>query len=430
MQKALEIVAAFWETLAAMSPYLLFGFLVAGFLSVVIPPEAVERHLGGRRLGGILKAAAFGVPLPLCSCSVIPVAASLRKHGASRGATTAFLLSTPQTGVDSILVTFSLLGPVFAIFRPIAALLSGILGGVLVMAFVPEDGNPRIEPCSEAKRILQGELPRCEDASCADGPRGGKLLGAFRFAFVTMPADIGKALFIGLIMAAFITALVPKAVFEQHLGRGIVPMLVMMAVGIPMYVCATASVPIAAALIAKGVSPGAAWVFLVTGPATNAATIATLWKTLGRRTAIIYLVTVAAGALAGGLLLDHIYTAGGLPHVHEAHEMLPAWLKYASAAVLLVVLVVPLMSKRLRLKEAAVAKTGERKAVLSISGMTCEHCVQTIRRALLGCAAVSAVHVNLKAGKATVAGGEFDLGELQRAVGKAGYEVTDAAVSA
>ena len=321
-QIAVEFVAVFAE----MSPYLLFGFFFAGLLSMLISRRTVERHLGGSGMMPLFKAAIFGVPLPLCSCGVIPVAMSLRKHGASRGATISFLLSTPQTGVDSIFVTYSLLGPVFAIFRPVAALLTGLIGGVLVNLFGQKDGVP-VPPVE-----LAGECPTIPTYR-------QKFLGGMKYAFVTLPRDIGKPLLLGLVIAAVISALVPDDFFAERLGTGLPAMLIMMAVGIPIYVCASASVPVAAALILKGLSPGAALVFLMTGPATNAAGLATIWNTLGRRTAILYLLSVAGCALASGLVLDAIIQSTHVDHaMTHAHAMLPPVVEYASAAVLLALL--------------------------------------------------------------------------------------------
>jgi uncharacterized membrane protein YraQ (UPF0718 family) len=321
----------FWSNLAEMSPYLLFGFLVAGLLSVLISQRLVERHLGGSGIWPLFKASIFGGPLPLCSCGVIPVSMSLHKHGASRGSTISFLLSTPQTGVDSIFVTFSLLGPVFAVFRPLVALVTGIIGGSLVNLF---------------GRDAKDQMPQqCTDECCDAEKKNNKLLRGLKYGFVALPRDIGKAMLVGLIIAAFISALVPDGFFAEKLGTGIFAMVVMMFLGIPVYVCATASVPVAAALILKGLTPGAAIVFLMTGPATNAASIVTIWKTLGLRTAIIYLLTVAGCALLSGILLDSLASGLDFEIVTRPAQMLPVALKYASAVVLLVVLISAVITK-------------------------------------------------------------------------------------
>jgi len=314
----------FWLTLCEMSPYLLFGFLMAGVLSVLVSRELVERHLGGHGFWPVFKAALFGVPLPLCSCSVIPVTASLRKHGAGRGAATAFLISTPQTGVDSIFVTLALLGPVFAVFRPLAALVSGLLGGSVADALEPH-GEADTQPADE-----------CTDACCAEDGHG-KFAKIFSYGFVDLPRDIGRALLIGILIAGIISAALPNDFFVG-VGTGILAILVMMLLGIPVYVCATASIPVAAALMMKGVSPGAALAFLMTGPATNAAGIATVWKIMGRRTAIVYLATVAATAFASGLILDYIFAFGEWEVKKGMGLMLPQPMKVASAVALLLIL--------------------------------------------------------------------------------------------
>jgi len=328
-----SIFVDFWATVAEMSPYLLFGFFVAGLLSVLISQRFVETHLGGRGIWPLLKASAFGVPLPLCSCGVIPVSMSLHKHGASKGSTIAFLLSTPQTGVDSIFVTLSLLGPIFAVFRPLAALVTGVVGGTLVDVFE-----------KTAKDSTQ-PTQKCEDECCSTEKHNKKIARGLKYGFVTLPRDIGKAMLAGLVVAAFISALVPDGYFADKLGIGILPMVVMMFLGIPVYVCATASVPVAAALILKGLTPGAALVFLMTGPATNAASFVTIWKILGRKTAITYLATVAACALLGGILLDYIAAGLDFEIITRPHWMLPQAVKYASAVTLLTILAFAILKK-------------------------------------------------------------------------------------
>ena len=406
------IGTGFWDTLLEMAPYLLFGFLVAGVLSVLIPPSLVERHLGGRGILPTLKASAFGVPLPLCSCGVIPVSASLRHHGASRGATTAFLLSTPQTGVDSIMATLSLLGPIFAIFRPLAALVTGVVGGGIVDALDHRDGADA-DPS-----------PKCQEACCTGEGSHNKVLDALRYGFVTLPADIGRSLLVGLVLAGLITALVPSDL-AQAVGAGFVGMVVMMALGLPLYVCATASIPIAAALIAKGVSPGAAFVFLVTGPATNAATIATIWKVLGRRTAIVYLATAGIGALLLGALLNLIYTRAGVAPAPHLHEMTPYALKLASAIALLALLAVATFHHTGHAHDhEADAPPDADTLTLEIDGMTCSHCAATVDRALREQPAVTSAQVDLASGTAVVAGHGLDPDTLRHTVAELGYTAT------
>ena len=323
-----SIAVDFWATVGRMSPYLLFGFVVAGILKVLIPTSFVQRHLAGKGIWPIIKSSLFGVPLPLCSCGVIPVSMSLRKRGASPGATVAFLLSTPQTGVDSIFVTLSLLGPVFMVVRPVVALITGIVGGIAVDLF-GKDAS------------AAAELPDDEDSTNDKS----KFSIGFRHAFLVLPRDLGTAMFVGLLIAAFISVVVPDDFFADKIGTGLGAMILMMLVGIPVYVCATASVPVAVALIAKGLTPGAALVFLMTGPATNAATFVTIWKVLGRRTAIIYILTVAACALAAGLLLDATFSdLGGQIHSHY-HKMGTTPRQHISAVILLAILALGIYKK-------------------------------------------------------------------------------------
>ncbi len=342
MESFMEFAHEFWMILGEMSPWLLLGFAVAGVMSVIIPPSSVERHLGGKGIGKILKASAFGVPLPLCSCGVIPVAASLRRHGAGKGATTAFLISTPQTGVDSIAVTFSLLGPVYAIVRPVVAFISGIVGGVFVdEAAGAEDGDEDLT---------------CTDSCCSDA---GKTMSwpkrMLQHGFVALPADIGPMLFVGILIAGAITLLVPANFFADEMngvmGGTILGMLIMMMLGIPMYVCATASVPIAASLIAKGISPGTAMVFLMTGPASNAASLAIIAKVMGRRAALCYLTAVGAVALGSGLALDAINNHLGNPigkqvMKTDTMEMMPHWLGTTFAVALILVIAIAVRLNR------------------------------------------------------------------------------------
>jgi len=311
MEQVLSILSGFWNTIEAMAPYLILGFGIAGVLSVALSPAVVRKHLGGSRIGSVIKASLFGVPLPLCSCSVIPVTASLRKSGAGKGATTAFLLSTPQTGVDSIMVTYALLGLPMALFRPVAAFITGIVGGIAAN-LLPETPPPQEEPAPESC---------CSSASCETtaAPKKGNLLyRILHHGFVTIPRDVGKSMLIGVAIAGAITAFVPDAFFEKYLGEGVWSLVVMMLFGIPVYVCATASVPIAAALIIKGVSPGAALVFLMTGPATNAAGIAAVWKMMGPANVVVYLATAAVSAILSGLIFDSFLTVensiAGLEH--------------------------------------------------------------------------------------------------------------------
>ncbi len=435
MEVLQTIVVASWAMLVEMAPYLLLGFTVAGLLSVMISPRWVERHLGNRGLGQVFKASLFGVPLPLCSCGVIPVGASLRQHGAGKGATTAFMLSTPQTGVDSIAVTYALLGPFLAIVRPIAALLTGFLGGSLVYAF---DRNDDDLPAEELpKTACSSGSGCCEDD---EEPRRKTLFDGLTYGLVTLPRDIGRALIVGILLSGVISALIEPRALEATLGGGIWPMLVAMAVGIPLYVCATASTPIALSLIHAGLSPGAALVFLITGPATNGATLTTLWRVLGRRSVVIFLLTVAVGALATGMAVDAIVAsdlvdpsamvpaavAAAAAHEHHGEEAGSGLFGRGSAILLILLLVNALWPQPQPMGRGSVkviTMPNLDVLELAVSGMRCNGCVESVRRALNETHGVEDATVDLAAGRASVRGSGFDRSLLAEKVRGLGFEV-------
>lgn len=306
MEQAVSIIVKSWDVMAIMAPYLLLGFLVAGVLGVFVPVSFIENHLGKRGLRQIIKASLLGVPIPLCSCSVIPVTASLRRHGATKGAAISFLTSTPQTGVDSIAATWGLLGPVFATFRVIVAFATGVLCGAAVEAFT--------HPARDAANGCNDE--KCP--SCNPKPGAHRWKQVFSYGFGTLPRDIGRALLVGILVSGLLGALVPEDFFTRYLSSEWLSMLAVLGLGIPLYVCSTGSIPIALAMIGMGLSPGAALVFLITGPATNAATIATVLKTMGRKVVAIYLVSLAGCSLTAGWLLNRILTTQVITeHVHH-----------------------------------------------------------------------------------------------------------------
>lgn len=344
----LNFVIGFWNVLAQMAPWLLLGFLCAGLLSVYVKKDWVRRWLGKRGLMQTIKATLVGVPLPLCSCGVIPVAAQLRKQGASRGATIAFLTSTPQTGVDSIAATWGLLGPLFTVVRLIVATLSGIISGVL--AGLLPDVKPH--PTTETDKL---------DAGDAALPPKRSLGDALQYGFVTLMRDIGRPLLIGLILAALIGAFVPANYFSQTFESPWLLYLMMTALAIPMYVCATGSLPFAFALLQAGVTPGAALVFLIAGPATNVATISTMSHLLGRATMAVYLAVLLTVSWISGWLFD--YFALGHLEVAEmtAHAMQVGWFKHICGAALFALLAYALWpyGKKLATQEDCCAKTEE-----------------------------------------------------------------------
>ena len=431
MEYVWNIVTNFWMVLSMMAPYLLLGFFMAGLLSTLISAERVERHLGGRGVWPVIKAALLGMPIPLCSCAVIPVSASLRRHGASKGSTVSFLISTPETGVDGIAATWGVMGGAFAIFRVVVALVSGVIGGLAVEFLDRPDAAAKTSALRSASRSRDGAgpgAPVCTDSCCAVGQGGGgKIRRMFEYGFVDLPQDIGRSLLLGLAVAAVIS-LVPTGYFKHSLlGGGIVAMLAMAAMAGPVYVCATASVPVAMGFILAGVSPGAALVFLMVGPATNAATIAMVWKVMGRRTAVIYLLSVLGCAIAAGLAMDYclglwgLRVAGMAQGGHSHGIMIFQW---ACAAALLAIIGNALW-RRGKAKAATPAEILMKTETLKITGMTCNHCLSTIRRGLLEIPGVQAVEVDLAGGTAVVSGENLDPARLRQAVQSLGYGLKD-----
>lgn len=311
-----------------MSPYLLFGFFFAGLFHIFLKVETVARHLGKGDITSVIKAAIFGIPLPLCSCGVIPTALTLRDKGASKGAVLSFLISTPTSGVDSIAATYSLLGPLFAVYRVIASGFIGIFAGVMENLVGTKEERKEIGPTEEC--------PICTANEPHKHTWTEKTKAAFSYAFVELLGDISKWLIAGIVIGGVISYLIPDQFIQDYLGSGWQAMLLMLLIGIPIYVCASGSIPIAAALIAKGMSPGAGLVFLLAGPATNAAALVVLTRSLGLRTIIIYLISIILGCAGFGLLLDLILQQPGITgHIVLHGKMLPENLQIGSSIVLL-----------------------------------------------------------------------------------------------
>jgi uncharacterized membrane protein YraQ (UPF0718 family) len=317
--------------------YIIFGFFVAGLLKVTIPSEKIFKHLGKKNFSTVLKASILGIPLPLCSCAVLPTAVSLKKQGASRGATLSFLISTPETGIDSISITYALIDPIMTIFRPLSAFVTAITAGLFANNL--GGGASEKEDREEEKEHGNGTSCTCE---VPEGRQKGKLHKLFHYAFVDLLNDIVFWLIIGIIIAGIISVLVPDNFFERYLNSPFLSMVVMLVFGVPIYMCAASSTPIAAALILKGLNPGAALVFLLAGPATNAGTIAAVGKFLGKQMMVIYLGTIVIASVFLGFILNSIYGALNLSPVAvagQASELLPESLKMAGSFILLVLMI-------------------------------------------------------------------------------------------
>jgi HflK protein len=302
---AIALVTETARVLYEGSLFILIGFAIAGLLQEFLPGATIARHLGSESPRSVLYGSLLGVAMPLCSCGVVPAAASLRRKGASRSGITSFLISTPETGEEAIALTWGLLGPLMAIVRPIVALVTAAVAGLLVL-FVRDEAPAAAVPAVAHEHDHTHGLDGDDDAVRAARPLGERARSAVRYGFVTLVDELAFWLVLGITLTGVLMALLPNDFFGRVLGwdRGILPMLAMMAVGVPLYLCASASTPVAAGLIAKGLSPGAALVFLLTGPATNVATMALVGQMLGRRVLRVYLASIAGVALAAGLLLD------------------------------------------------------------------------------------------------------------------------------
>lgn len=298
----------------AMSIYILFGLIFAGILHELVPETLVTKHLGKENIGSVIKSTLFGIPLPVCSCGVIPLATSIKKSGASKGATLSFLISTPITGVDSILATYGMFGWIFTLYRVLTSMIIAMVAGVLTN-YLDKELIPEMEE----------EKSSCCGNSCSSKKKEKKKFSfpnAMKYAFGTLLGDIAKPLLFGLLLGALITAAIPQNLSNILIEYAWLSYFIAIAIAVPMYVCATASLPIAAALMLAGVSPGAAFVFLSAGPATNTVTIGVVKKMLGTRSLYIYLGTIIAGSVLFGLGLDYVFDANALDaksiiHVHE-----------------------------------------------------------------------------------------------------------------
>lgn len=402
-----------------MAPYILLGFLFAGLLNEFVKPRTMARHLSGRGLLPVIKAAALGVPLPLCSCGVLPTAVSLRRRGASRAASTSFLIATPQTGVDSIAATYSLLGLPFAMIRPVAALVGAVAGGWAVGRF----GGEEKAASDEESCCAVGE----EEASSGDDSPGRRLLRAVRYGFVDMVGSVGGWLVIGLIVAALITVTVPESFFTALSDNRLLAMLAVVAVAVPMYVCATGSIPIAMSLMMKGLSPGIAFVMLMAGPAANFASVMILSRTNGRRATAIYIASVVATAIGFGLVIDCLLpqswfalpmSGSGACHSAEAIGWFPKVCGILLTLLLGYTLIVQRLIRRRRNKNIEKQMNKDYR----IKGMNCPHCSATVERTIRGLEGVEEVSVDLAKGVAHVKG-SVDDEVLARAVELAGFSV-------
>ena len=406
-----HLLYSFLGIMNEMSPYILLGFFIAGLLHVFVKPSAMSRHLAGKGWKPVVKAALFGIPLPLCSCGVLPTAVSLRRQGASKGATSSFLIATPQTGVDSIAATYSLLGLPFAILRPVAALVGAFIGGMAVSK--TDDGSE--QACNVGTAAPDEEIPEGFMA---------KMIEAVRYGMVDMVGSVGKWLVIGLVVAALITVFVPDSLFISLSRYPLLAMLAVVVVAIPMYICATGSIPIAMSLMLKGLSPGIAFVMLMAGPAANFASLIILGRTQGKRATAIYVGSVVVTAVAFGLIIDMLLPRSwfalpiGTEAISSCHHSFGVFDTLCSALLAALLIYAPIsdyIKNKNKLKNKIMNKT------YKIEGMSCPHCKATVERVISALDGVDTVVVNLSDGTATVEGNPDDAA-VANAVRGAGFE--------
>ena len=394
----MDYVNAFVSMLNGMSPYLLLGFFIAGVLHAFVPSAIYSRYLAGTGLRSVATAAAFGIPLPLCSCGVLPTAVALRRSGASRAASTSFLIATPQTGVDSIAATYSMMGLPFAILRPVAALVTSLFGGLAVGHW-------------ERMGVLDDDVAVDANYEFSELPRGfwNKVLETFKYGFFDMMQSIGRWLLIGLVVATLITVLLPDDFFSTYARWPLLNMFIIVLVAVPMYVCATSSIPIAAALMLKGMSPGCALVLLMAGPAANMASMFVVNNAFGRKATIVYLLSIIGGAIGFGVLVDYLpglreLFVNALP-VHAMHHGMhsASWLNTICSIALLAMIVVALGAKYWKSYQIKQNKTTAMKE-FKVKGMMCAHCKANVEKGLAALPGVEKVTVDLAKGTALVEG--------------------------
>ena len=358
-----------FQLLARMAPYLLLGIVVAGALHIFLPEGLVARLLGGPGFKPTFRAALLGVPLPLCSCSVVPVAASLKRSGATKSATVSFLITTPTSGVDSILATYSLLGMVFTVARVVSSFLIGLVVGTATRFVTrnepgdPKDLSPRI---------------RVDDRDHTRHP----IVKGLVYGFSELLGSMAKSLALGTLLGGAVAYFIPEGLLEQTIGTGLLSYLVMMIVGIPLYVCASGSIPLAAALLVKGLSPGAALVFLIAGPATNIATLTVVSRMLGKKVLLLFLTLLGIGSLLSGALLD-VLLAGFptlIPNVtpHTMHDGLGI---FETISALVLALGILYHIAKPYLKKFDRHKGDDAMFSVNVPDMTCQHCAGTITKA-------------------------------------------------
>ncbi|MBN2342931.1 MAG: permease [Deltaproteobacteria bacterium] len=404
----IEIFREAFRLFAVMAPYLLLGMVAAGIMHVLLPVNFVSRQLGQNTIVSVLKAGVLGVPIPLCSCGVVPVAASLNKNGASKGATVSFLVTTPTSGVDSMFATYSLLGWPIMVLRVVASFILGIIAGSITA-------------------LLDKSTPASSGPAAAEKNATGNIAArVVNYAFFELYEGISKPLLLGSLLGGVVTALLPPTLLSETVSDGLGGMgayLLMLGIGIPLYVCASGSIPLAAALLAKGISPGAAIIFLIAGPATNAATVTVISNMLGKKNLFIYLTVLTLGTLGAGIATDTLFGVFELPlpeaiHQHQHGGETLTWLEILSGAMLLGLsgyfLGTPIVRRWRRPK-------GDSMIEFTVNDMTCGHCAKTIENAICNLEGVKSVQADPDNKKVLIDAAQNTEEIVRKAIVDAGY---------
>lgn len=405
MDLIIGVIKETWILFLQMSFYLVLGFLVAGFIHILLKPQLVFRHLGEKGIPSILKAVLFGVPLPLCSCGVLPPAATLLKSGATKGSVIAFLISTPTTGIDSIFATYGLLGGIFTLFRIVISIIMGFIAGLFTDIF--------------SKQEQQFDQDNLSKISCSETT----VAGVFRYAFIELYGSIAKWIFWGVLVGGIITYLIPDEFVSGITVNRYLTYLLMLGVGIPLYVCAISSIPIAASLIFKGLSPGAGLIFLIAGPATNTVTMFFVAKTLGKKGFIIYLSTVITGAILSGFLLDTMvinYNINISEVFHRHRDF--SLLSYLSTFLLIGISINSII---VNVKRRIIPGKSKNCFIFNIPNISCVNCAKKIINNLGSLDGVKNVEVDVKKKKVRVCS-EFDnKTKIKEKLDSIGYPVSE-----
>ena len=420
-----------WWLVLEMSPWLLLGLIFAGLLKIYFPQKHIEKFMGKSNFRSAINGSLLGVPMPLCSCGVIPTAISFYKSGASKGATNSFLISTPQTGIDSIFATYSMLGWPFAILRPLIAFVTGVAGGALTNWVIKEKPVPKNSQFSgfqlDTSSIGKNELSFVTNPviRVPETKRRHSLAQAADYAFIELLQDIAKWLIMGFLIAALISVVLPNDFFSSFKGLGIIEILVVLAASVPIYICATGSIPIAAVLLMKGVSPGAALVFLMAGPATNVATMTVLGKVMGRKSLLVYMFAIISGAVIFGMLTNLFiptdWILSKMLHVHGEgkHQMIPAWIQWISS----IFLISAIIGGFFYLKYSKLLKMNKLEGTtLKVTGMTCSHCEATVKKNLESIDGISEVVANNGTNSVKITGTNINLEKVKLTINGLGYK--------